>query len=156
MNDLVLYGNGGHAKVIKDLVQKQGREVSYCFDLQHPYDEQVLEKARLLIAIGQNDLRKKIAKEVKHDFAILIHPTAVIAEDVEIGEGSVVLAHAVIQAGSKIGKHCIVNANVVIDHDVKVHDFVNIYPGAYVGGGCIITESTVIEPNQVVPRNTTI
>ena len=46
-----------------------------------------------------------------------MHPTAVIGKDVNIEEGSCVMANAVVNAGARIGKHCIINTCAVVEHD---------------------------------------
>lgn len=152
MKQYILYGNGGHSRVLKDLIHLLGGELVCIFDHENPYDSSIFPNAEVIIAIGNTSIREKISQEVQHDFGVLIHPSAVIAQDVEISEGSIVLANSVIQAGSKIGKHVIVNASVTIDHDVKVGDFVNIYPNSYIGGEAVIIHHKIVEPNTVVPR----
>lgn len=152
MKQYILYGNGGHARVLKDLIQLLGGEVVYIFDNDNPYNPEIFPNAELIIAIGNSEIREKISLEVSHQFGKLIHPRAVLANDVEVGEGTVVLANAVIQAGSKIGKHCIINSSIVIDHDVIIGNFVSIYPNSYIGGEAQITNHRTIEPNSVVER----
>lgn len=153
MQKFVLFGCGGHAKVLIDLIERLNSQVEYCFDADHPYDESQFPNAKIIVAVGNNETRKKLVSQISHDFGVLIHPTAVVGKNVYIGEGSVILANTVIQSGSTIGKHCIINANVVIDHDVLIEDYASIYPGAYVGGEAKVTSMKTIEPNQVVPRN---
>lgn len=154
MKQYVLYGFGGHGKVVKDTIEKLGSDVLYIFDENNIYSSSIFPNAEMIIAIGNNEVRKKIASQVNHKLAALIHPNAILGQDVIVEEGSVVLANAVIQSGSRIGKNCIINANVTIDHDVTIEDYVSVYPGAYVGGGAKITESKTVEPNVVVARNT--
>ena len=64
----------------------------------------------------------------------LIHPSAVIARDAEIGEGSQIMAGVVIGSGARIAKQCIVNARVGIDHETVLEDGVEISPGATLCG----------------------
>lgn len=156
MQEFVLYGNGGHGRVIKDAIEKLGDKVVYFFDQDNPYNPSLFPDAKLIIAIGNSEFRERISLEVKHRIGIIIHPNAIIANDVTIDEGTVVLANAVIQSGAKIGKHCIINAAVVVDHDVIIEDFVSIYPNSYIGGGSIITNHKTIEPNISITRNTKI
>nr|WP_297306871.1 transferase [uncultured Flavobacterium sp.] len=153
MKNYILYGFGGHGRVIKDAINKLGATVVHIFDNEHPYRNDIFPDAELIIAIGNNDIRAEIASVVQHKLGIIIHPTAVIATDVVIGVGTVVLANAVIQTGAVIGKNCIINANVTIDHDVQIANNVSIYPGAYIGGEAKITECKTINANFVVPRN---
>lgn len=154
MKQFVLYGFGGHGKVVKDTIEKLGGDVVHIFDENNIYNSSIFPNAEMIIAIGNNDIRKKIASQVSHKLGTLIHPNAVLGQDVIIEDGSVVLANAVIQSGSRIGKNCIINANVTIDHDVAIEDNISIYPGAYIGGGAKITESKTVEPNAIVARNT--
>lgn len=156
MKQYILYGNGGHARVIKDLIHLLGGEVVHVFDSENQYNPEVFPKAELIIAIGNSEIREKISQEVSHQFGKLIHPKAVLANDVEVGEGTVILANAVIQAGAKIGKHCILNASIVIDHDVMIGSYVSIYPNSYIGGEAQITNHKIIDPNTVVERQTII
>lgn len=152
MTQFVLYGFGGHGRVIKDAIEKLGGEVVHIFDQNNPYDESLFSNCEIIIAIGNNEIRSSISKSVTHKLGIIIHPDASVASNVIINEGTVVLANAVIQSGSIVGKNCIVNANVTVDHDVIVEDNVSIYPGSYIGGGARITSKTTIEPNTNVSR----
>lgn len=151
-----IYGRGGHAKVLKDLILLKGHLFGGNFDdadpdLNYIYNEN--DTASLIIGVGNNQLRRSIAERVQHQFGTLIHPSAYVAHDAVIGEGTVILAGAVIQAGAHIGKHVIINANVVVDHDAVIEDFVSIYPGAYIGGGAIIRSGVTLEANSVITRN---
>lgn len=152
--EYILFGNGGHSRVLKDLIELLNGEVVHVFDNDNPYNPDIFPNATLIIAIGNTKIREKITKEIKHKLGILIHPSAVVSKNVQIGEGTVILANSVIQTGSKIGRHIIVNACVVIDHDVIIEDFVNIYPNAYIGGEAKISDHITIEPNTVIPRLT--
>lgn len=154
MKEFVLYGNGGHSKVIQDLIYKLGGTIQVIFDQKNIYNPSVFPNAEIIICIGNNEIREEISKKIEHKFATLIHPNAVLANDTKIGEGTIILANAVLQAGTKIGKHVIINANTTIDHDVIIEDFVSIYPNTYIGGESIITKSKTIEPNHVIARNT--
>src|SRR5690606_19710868 len=108
-----VYGTGGHAKVLKDLIIQQGYLFGGNFDDADPeleYIFNVNDKSLLVIGIGNNELRVQIAKRVFHKFGTLIHPKADVSSSASIGEGTVILAGAVVQAGAKIGRHVIINA----------------------------------------------
>ncbi len=160
----VIYGTGGHAAVVADLVQISGGRLEAFFDDQpkqgkdnviaiKPYESNACSNAYLLIGIGNNKVRKTIAERVTHKFGTLVHPSAYVANGVEIGEGTVVLANAVIQANAKIGKHVIINAGVCVDHDAVLGDFVHVYANSYIGGGAKIGQGALINPGAVVLRN---
>lgn len=151
-NRYLLLGNGGHARVIKDLLEKLAGTVVYVFNDDTEYDPCFEPGLPLIVAIGNNTFRKKVIEKVKHTMPVLVHPSAQLATDVVPEEGTIILANAVIQAGAKIGKHCLINANVVIDHEVQVGDFVTIYPNVYIGGAAMITDLITIDPGTIVDR----
>lgn len=152
-NRYLLLGNGGHARVVKDLIERTSASVLHVFNDDTEYDACCEPDLPLMIAIGNNKVRKSIAAKVKHTMPALVHPSAQLAADVIIGAGTVILANAVIQAGAKIGKHCLINANVVIDHEAEVGDFVNIYPNVYIGGAAKIGDLISIDPGTIIARN---
>lgn len=157
MESWLIYGKGGHAQVIADAILKTNSKavIEYFDDSDFPYNAEFNAAVPLIIGIGNNEVRQHISKTISHSFATIIHPSAQIANDVVIGEGTVVFANAVIQTGTIIGKHCIINANTTIDHDVIIDDFVSVYPGVYVGGGARISKGKTLEANQVIARNAT-
>jgi len=167
MNDWLIYGGGGHARVLADAIQANAKCLIAYFDDNLsveaikgipvcPYNADIATQANIIIGIGHNETRRKIVAQIHHSFGTLIHPSAVIADDVTIGEGSVVLAGAVIQSGAIIGRHVVVNANVTIDHDAVIGDYCSIYPNAYIGGNAHIGAGVTIAACSVVDRSTRI
>jgi sugar O-acyltransferase (sialic acid O-acetyltransferase NeuD family) len=165
MIDWVIYGGGGHARVIGDAIKLSGDQVITYFDDNKdlssinkipvfPYHESVEQQANIIIGIGNNEVRRNISKYIIHEFGTVIHPKAIVADDVCIGEGSIVLAGAVIQSGATIGKHVVINANVTIDHDVVIGDFCSIYPNSYIGGGAKIGAGVSIDACSSLARLT--
>lgn len=161
----LIYGAGGHARVLLDGLHKQFGEhaVQVFFNDGDepkaiagvpvvPYDADKHSEVSLLIGVGKPEIRERLTKKIAHCFGIFIHPNASVAADVHIGEGSVILAGAVIQSKAKVGKHTIINANVTIDHDGIVEDFVTTYPGVYVGAGAVVGKGAIINPNAVIMR----
>lgn len=152
-----IYGRGGHARVLRDLIAQKGYLFGGNFDDADPELEYVFnvnDKSLLVIGIGNNELREQISKKVRHLFGTLIHPRADVSPLTSIGEGTTILSGAVIQSGAKIGKHVIINANVVVDHDAVIEDFVSIYPGTYVGGAAVIKAGITVPANSVIARET--
>lgn len=155
---IFIQGDGGHAKVIRDLINSRRR-------LDTTFNE--LEGS--VIAVGDNRNRKREAERMKdHRFVLLIHPSATVASSALFGMGTVVMAGAVVQALAQVGNHVILNTNCSVDHDAVIGDFAHISPGATVCGGAQIGEgawvganATVIqgmkvEPWAVVPAGSTI
>ena len=152
MKKILIYGKGGHGKVVEDTIKHSFNNVvvEYFDDAINPYNSEYEKESFLIIGIGSNEVRKRIVSQVKHGFTTIVHPTAYISETAIIGEGTVVLANAVIQAGAKVGEHCIINANVTIDHDAIIEDFVCSYPSSYVAGFARVQEGKTLKPCQVV------
>lgn len=163
MTDWIIYGGGGHARVVADAIKLTGQNVIAYFDddkllssinkvAVFPYNESIAPYAKIIIGIGNNELRKNISENITHSFGTVIHPKATIADDVIVGEGSIILAGAVIQSGAIIGKHVVINANVTIDHDAQIGDFCSIYPNTYIGGGAKIGAGVIIAACTAVQR----
>lgn len=155
---MYLYGASGHAKVIIDILEAQGIKVLGLYDdnkekvdlLGFPVlrTNQVLSP--LIIAIGDNSVRKKIADDLKVEFGIAIHPSAVLSPRALIEEGTVVMQNAVVQSSSKIGKHCIINTSASIDHDCLIEDFVHISPNSALCGNVKVGEGTWIGAGSTI------
>jgi len=163
MGEWVIYGGGGHARVIADAIKLNAGHVINFFDDNKnldqlagkpviAYHENQSPDAKIIIAIGNNEIRRDIVNYIVHDFGYIVHPDATVADDVLIGEGSVILAGAVVQSGAVIGRHVIINSNVTVDHDAVIHDFCSVYPNSYIGGGAEIGAGAVIEACFAVPR----
>lgn len=73
-------------------------------------------------------------KEKGYEFAQVIHPSAVIAPDVVVSEGAQIMAGAVVQTGTRIGKNAIINTRAAVDHDCRIGEHAHIAPGATLSG----------------------
>jgi len=119
----MIYGDGGHAKVLRDIC--------------------VVPDGTYVVAIGDNLNRKIEARNLEREgkrFGVAIHPFTFVSPKAKIGEGTVICAGAVIQADAVIGKHCIVNTCASVDHECVLQDFVHIAPGAHLCGGVQVGE----------------
>lgn len=173
---VVIIGAGGHAKVIADIIVKSGDRVYGFLDdnleigTTIANNEQFkiigkIEKINKLkentnlefvIAIGDNTVRKKIAENYNVKYYTAIHPSSIIALDVSIEEGTVVMANTVINTSAKIGRHCIVNTGAIIEHDNIIENYVHVSPNATLCGTVKIGECTHIGANATVKNNTEI
>lgn len=159
MKKVIIIGAGGHAKVCADIILESGDEIFGFYDEFHPQGEflgyrklgslkdwkQYCEY-EFIIAIGDTTERVRIAQMlVGAKWYTAIHPTAVVSNiDVQIGEGTVVMANAVINAGTYVGKHCIINTGCVVEHDNFLGDYVHISVGAHLGGKVNVDDQTWI------------
>lgn len=167
---LFLFGASGHAKVVIDLVERSGAQIECMFD-----DDPGLHGKRLMryevvggreallarsqsagagiVAIGANPARRAVAAWLAAQgfgFAAARHPGAHIARDVRLGEGTVVMAGAVINPDSEAGLHCIVNTAASVDHDCRLGDGVHLAPGARLCGGVTVGAWAFIGAGAVV------
>ena len=170
--DVIIIGAGGHAKVIADIIYKSGDNLIGFLDdnlankgkeiylgkkvLGTTKDIEIYNKNYFIIGIGNNSIRKKINNENNLKLYTAIHPSAIIAEDVKIGTGSVIMAGVVINPGTVIGKNCIINTCSSLDHDNLLEDYVHISPGAHLAGTVTIKEGTWICTGAIVKNNITI
>jgi sugar O-acyltransferase (sialic acid O-acetyltransferase NeuD family) len=172
---VVIIGAGGHAKVIADIIEKSGDEIvgflddnkeigttiineyKVIGDLNNRFTMAVTkENLEFIIAIGDNKKREEISHSPNLKFYTAIHPSAQIGLDVEIQEGTVIMANACINSSAKIGKHCIINTGAIIEHDNIIEDFVHISPNVALGGTVKIGESTHVGIGSIVKNNITI
>lgn len=167
MNRLILIGAGGHGKVITDIALKNGYDdisfvddnaAGFCMSFPIIGKCDTLEalndgKTDFVIAVGDNAKRKKIAESHDVNWVSLVHPSAQIGANVEIGKGTLVMAGAVINTCATIGKHCIINTCAVIEHDNKLEDYVHISPKAALGGTVCVGGLTHIGIGATVKNN---
>lgn len=171
MKQLAIIGASGHGKVVADIAIQDGyEEIIFLDDNENLKScgryrvvgtsrDSVIYAARgydLVVAIGDAKTRQRIHEMLEAeriDLMVLIHSDAVIAEDVEIGKGSVVMAGAVINPGSCIGKGCIINTCASVDHDCNVGDFVHVSVGAHLAGAVCVGTRTWIGAGAVVSNN---
>lgn len=161
---LTIIGASGHGKVVADIARVSGydviefldddRTVSFCgsYPVVGTTDKAV--DSDIFVAIGNANIRERLSKGRK--LVTLIHPNAVIAEGVEIGEGTVVMAGAVINPGAKIGRGCIINTSSSIDHDCIVDDYCHISVGSHLCGTVKIGKKTWIGAGSTVINNVNI
>lgn len=176
MDDIIILGASGHAKVIIDALHcrnKEKKDYQNIFLLddnesligQTILGHRVMGKIsdcekyaadRFVIGIGNNRIRKMIAEQYQLNYISVVHPSAVISEDADIAEGTVVMAGAVINPGVRIGKHCIINTAVTVDHDCWLEAYVHLSPGVHLSGTVHIGEETWLGTGSNVKNNLTI
>jgi sugar O-acyltransferase (sialic acid O-acetyltransferase NeuD family) len=171
---LLIIGAGGHGKVVADVAlnMKKWEQIAFLDDgkcSQHVMGIEVIgvvsdavkyiEECDLFVAIGNNSTRaniQELLEDAGASLPILIHPNAIIGEEVELAPGTVVMAGAVINCCTKIGKGCIINTGATVDHDNYISDFVHISPGAHTAGNVIIGHGTWLGIGSIVSNNVTV
>jgi UDP-N-acetylbacillosamine N-acetyltransferase len=154
---LVIWGAGGHALVVADIIRLQGeyKMVGFLDDVNPERGgtefcgipilggrEQLSNLRRmsvqhLLLGFGDCDARLRLSTLIRargFTLASAIHPRAIVAIDVPIGPGTVIAAGAVINPGGRVGENVIINTCASIDHECIVEDGAHVAPGAHLGG----------------------
>lgn len=152
MEDVIIFGTGGHAKVVYDILVKQAMYKPVAFvslnenltDFlgiphlnQNKFKELKVKKG--VVAIGDNSVRSSVVDFIQSqisdfEFVSAVHPSAQIGNDVKIGRGSVIMAQTAVNSGTRIGQHVILNTSSSVDHDCIIGDYSSIAPGAILGG----------------------
>ncbi|GFO66060.1 acetyltransferase [Geomonas paludis] len=176
MSDPVLIlGAGGHAKVLVEALLADGALIAGILDADparlgdsllgvpvigddNTAEDFPMDAVQLVNGIGSvglPDVRKSIFDRFTargYRFATVVHPSAVVASDVELGTGVQIMAGAVLQPGCHIGSNVIINTRASVDHDCTVGDHSHLAPGVTlsggvtVGSGCHVgTGATVIQ-----------
>ena len=172
---VIIVGGGGHAKVVADALRLQGENIIGVLDPREcllqdiPWlgcDEVISRYAthEVVLANGLGSTHSTLQRNKVFDrfchlgyhFINVIHPSAIIALDSQLGEGSQVMAGAVIQAGARVGCNVIVNTRAVIDHDCVIGNNVHIAPGVTLSGEIIVgncshigTGATVVQGIEI-------
>ena len=186
--DIVILGFGGHARSVTDSILRAGkyRIIGYTdtHDCKSQYkylgadDElaslykQGIHKAVLGVGfMGMSTIRDKLvrtAKEIGFDFPTIIDPTASIAEDAVIEEGTFIGKKSVINTETRIGAFCIVNTGTIIEHENVIDDYSHVAIGAilcgkvsvghhsFIGAGTIVIQGKTIGDNCIIGANSTI
>jgi sugar O-acyltransferase (sialic acid O-acetyltransferase NeuD family) len=176
---IVIWGAGGHARVVASTVSLMGEfDVVGFLDNTSPQlggqdfcgrtilggDEQ-LDRLRAdgvrfaFVAVGDNVARLRLAallEERGFRLPTIVHPQAVVYDDVILGDGTFVAAGAVIAANSTISRCGIVNHLASVDHDCTLDDGVHVSPGARLAGRVRVGRATWIGLNASVREKLTV
>ncbi|MDI6530281.1 acetyltransferase [Bacillus mycoides] len=168
---LLIIGASGHGKVIADIALKMNKWQSISFlddneTLKSSMGIEIIDKSASIskyiddydffVGIGNNVIREKIQRQLEIEGAsipVLIHPSAIIGEQVYLEAGTVVMAGAVINCCTKIGKGCIINTTSTVDHDNIIEDYVHISPGAHLAGTVNIGRGTWLGIGSIISNN---
>jgi len=180
---LMIYGAGGHGRVVLDAALASG-----AFEIRGFLDDdperrgekihgipvlggrELLEtdavrECRVAIGIGTPSVRRSLC-EVLLPLGVrpatVVHPSAILGLDVKIGEGSTVHPGAVVHTDATLSHCVIVNTLASVDHDAWIGDYVHIAPGAHLGGGVRVGAGTLIGigatvvPGRSIGENVTV
>ena len=164
-NSLMIVGSGGHATVVLDaaklmniwdsiLVLDQTKE-GIALDVNDLYSNRHQYKPThdVFVAIGDNKDRENVMTQLTKEgflFATIIHPSAVVAENVSIDAGTCLLAGVVVNPYVRIGKGVIVNTGARLDHHNHIGDFSHVCPGSVLAGDVTIGQRCFLGTGSIV------
>lgn len=169
---IILIGGGGHCKSCIDVIEQEGRfTIAGIVDMPEKKQHNVLDYPvigsdadlaeliksfpNVLITLGQiksptrrmelfNDLMAMGAR-----FPVIQSPLAYVSSYAKIAEGTIVMHHALINAGASVGRNCILNTKALVEHDAVIEDHCHISTGAVVNGGVKIGSGSFFGSNAV-------
>ena len=151
----VLIGNGGHAR---EVMAQMGVNLLRFVDDQYvdndtlPLSQFDPKKYVAMVAIANSkdryDITQRLPKETQ--FFTFIHPTALLLNNIEIGEGSFIGAYSILTTNIKLGKHTILNRGNHIGHDCIIGDYFSAMPGAIVSGNVTIHDLVYMGNNSSI------
>ncbi len=170
MSKSILFGAGGHARVLVDALIEGGAELPIgaltpdqtqwggdVYGVPILGDDTLLasliEQHRLthfIVGVGSvKDARVRLRiyeLGIKHGLQPLTvrHPSAVISMRVESGAGVQWLAASVVNAGAVIGNNVIINTGAIVEHDCRIGDHVHVATGARLAGSVIVGDGAHI------------
>lgn len=170
---IILIGAGGHAKVLLEILRLHGRTVKgvttletarhgtlFCGvpvlggdELLRDFSPEQIELVNAIGNVGRPAPRIKAfenGKALGFTFATLVHPSAIIAAGVELGEGAQIMAGAILQPGASIGMNAIINTRASIDHDSRIGPHSHIAPGATLCGEVVVGNASLVGAGATV------
>lgn len=169
---IVFIGASGHGKVLADIAELNGyNEIVFLDDNAErktcgsytvagtSKDIDTYAGYDFFVSIGSASARESVQRLLEEKncrLATLVHPSATVAKTVVLGQGTAVMAGAVINPDAVLGRGCIVNTCASVDHDCTLSDFVHIAVGAHVAGTVSIGKRTWIGAGATVSNNVSI
>jgi len=167
MEKILLIGGGGHAKSVIDVIEQEGRfEIAGIVEKFIGESHSVLDYEIIgtddelpclrehydyaIVTVGQIEsakLRIKLytrLKELGFNLPAVISPLAYISKHATLGEGTVVMHHALVNAGAKVGNNCIINSKALVEHDAVVESHCHISTGAILNGDVYVKEKSFV------------
>lgn len=165
MDNILIYGAGGHSKVTIDLLKQLGNyhirgllddntelHGSNCLDHEIIGGFELLKSndyrdCKIAIGVAKPDIRRKIFEKVTslgYEFVTLVHPSAYLGYRANIGPASMVMAQAVVHTKAEIGTGAVINTGAIVEHECVVHDFVHIAPGVHLSGAVEVGKGAFI------------
>lgn len=165
---VVLYGAGGLAKSLIDLMRAAGEVEPVCVVHDRPgrltdvLGVPVIGGREYLAPLRELGLRYAVnavgaVRRIEDRIAVfdlldgegfeqpvLVDPAAYLAPSATVSPGAQIFAGAAVCSAASIGRGAIVNTNAVVSHDCRIADFAHIAPGAILAGEVEVGRATLV------------
>ncbi len=176
---IILVGGGGHCEACIDVIEQHNvYEIVAVVDKPEKVGQTILsypikyvdedlpylaqKYCNFFITVGQIEsveLRIRLfnlLKKYNVNFPTIISPLAYVSKHTQILEGTIIMHHAMVNAGVSIGINSIINSKALVEHDSIVGNFCHISTGAILNGGVTIGDNSFVGSNAVIVQNTII
>lgn len=165
--NLIIIGAGGHGSVVKDIavLNEKYDEILFLDDSDNTLNltmgktntyEKYIDNSEFFVAIGNNLIREKKQNMLIDNgarIATLIHPKSIIAKNIAIGQGTVVMAGAILNPCVNIGDGVIINTSSSVDHESIIGSFTHIAVGTHIAGAVKIDEKVFVGAGVTIINN---
>jgi UDP-N-acetylbacillosamine N-acetyltransferase len=165
MKTMGIYGAGGHGRVVASVARALGFETVFIDDAPQRNAWKLeafvahYPDVPVALGIGDNGMRQRAYERCKAKgltVATLVHPSAIVAEDVVFDEGTVVMPRVAVNVGTRTGRGVVLNTGCIVEHDGRIGDFAHIAPAAACAGEVRIGERTLLGIGSCVIQQRTI
>ena len=189
--DIILIGAGGHTASCIDVIESDGRfRVAGLVGTEDELHQRVCgyeviatdrdlqrlvrEYRYALVTVGQikaAESRRRLyegARAAGFELPVIVSPHARVSQHAHIGEGSIIMYGAMLNADVRVGANCIINSNALVEHGAEVGDHchiatgviingdVRVGAGSFVGSGALTRNGVSIGTGSVVGMGTVV
>ena len=176
---ILLIGAGGHALSCIDVIEQEGiYKIAGLIGLTSEMNIQLLrysvmgtdkDLAQLVnkyqyafISVGQiktptHRIRLyQDAVKLGFQLPVLVSATAYVSPHATIEAGTIVMHGAIVNAGARIGKNCIINSRALVEHDTTVEDHCHISTGTILNGNVRIGTGSFVGSGSVIKEGVSV
>ncbi len=173
MKKILLIGGGGHCRSCIDVIESDASyeiagivlpdgEASVSFEGYSVagYDSDLVRLIRetpcAFVAIGQirtAEPRIRLFEALNKAGAFIpaiSSPRAYVSRRASLGEGSIVMHGAIINAGAAVAENCIINSLALVEHDATIEAHCHISTGARINGGVIVRSGSFVGSGAIL------
>ncbi|WP_044409898.1 NeuD/PglB/VioB family sugar acetyltransferase [Thiomicrospira microaerophila] len=173
---ILLIGAGGHCKACIDVIEQSGQwQIAGIVDRKGSGVEDVLgypvigcdeDLPRLrqefdyaFVTVGQLGSVELKIKLFNHLKALgfkqpgLVSPLAYVSKHAQIGEGTIVMHYAMLNASARVASNCIINSHALIEHDALIEDHCHVSTGAKINGGAQLGQACFVGSGAILKQN---